>query len=150
MPLACHAVAIPLPCRAAKSLDYFFPVWFTQCGRIWYTQTHTHTHTPCRARAMPRPCSSESDISRPRHSAIWAQHSMCELASVVQWRHVGDLPVSASSGYHAEFHESCYQKHTNPLNRRTRSSDISGYQADFHEGQGTVGEWQGRGMACVN
>jgi len=32
----------------------------------------------------------------------------------------------------------------------TRSSDISGYHADFHEGYGTVGAWQGRGMACVN
>jgi hypothetical protein len=38
---------------------------------------------------------------------------------------------SASSGYHAEFIEGCYQKHTNPLNCRTNSSDISGYHADF-------------------
>jgi hypothetical protein len=30
------------------------------------------------------------------------------------------------------------------------SSDISGYHADFHEGQGTVGAGQWRGMACVN
>jgi hypothetical protein len=57
---------------------------------------------------------------------------------------------SASSGYHAEFHEDCYQKHINPLNCRTSSSDISGYHADFHEGHGTVGEWRERGMACVN
>jgi hypothetical protein len=79
---------------------------------------------------------------------------------------------SASSGYHAEFHEGCYQKHTNPLNCRTSSSDISGYHADFYEGHGTVengrGEawhmlinawwhgrgtaWErhGRGMVCVN
>jgi hypothetical protein len=55
-------------------------------------------------------------------------------------------PHSASSGYHAEFHEGCCQKHTNPLNCRTGSSDISSYYADFHEGHGTVGEWQGRGM----
>jgi len=27
------------------------------------------------------------------------------------------------------------------------SSDISGYHADFHEGHGTVGTWQGRGTA---
>jgi hypothetical protein len=53
---------------------------------------------------------------------------------------------SASSGDHAELHEG-YRKHTNPLNGRTSSSDISGYHADFHEGHGTVGEWQGRGMA---
>jgi hypothetical protein len=56
-------------------------------------------------------------------------------------------PRLACSGYHADFHEGCYQKHTNPLNCRTGSSDISGYQDDFHEGYGTVGEWQGRGMA---
>jgi hypothetical protein len=59
-------------------------------------------------------------------------------------------PRSASSGYHAEFHERYYQKHTNPLNCGISSSDISGYHADFQEGHGTVGEWQGRGMVCVN
>jgi len=32
----------------------------------------------------------------------------------------------------------------------TSSSDISGYHADFREGQSTIGAWQGRGMACVN
>jgi hypothetical protein len=48
---------------------------------------------------------------------------------------------SASYGYHAEFHEGCYQKHNNPLNCRTSSSDISGYHEAFHEGNGTVGEW---------
>jgi hypothetical protein len=52
-------------------------------------------------------------------------------------------PRSASSGYHAELHEGCYQK-------QTSSSDISVYHADFHEGHGSVGEWQGNGMVCVN
>jgi hypothetical protein len=56
-------------------------------------------------------------------------------------------PRSDPSGYHAEFHEVYYHKHTNPLNSRTSSSDISVYHADFHEGHGTVGEWQGRGTA---
>jgi hypothetical protein len=59
-------------------------------------------------------------------------------------------PHSASSGYHAEFHEGYYKKQTNPLNCKTSSSDISGYHAEFHGGDRTVGEWQGRGMACVN
>jgi hypothetical protein len=59
-------------------------------------------------------------------------------------------PQSASSGHHAEFREGCYQKHTNPLKYRTSSSDISDYHEDFYEGHGTVGERQGRGMACVN
>jgi hypothetical protein len=49
-------------------------------------------------------------------TAPW--HGMYELASVVQGRHVGDLPAFDFSGYHAEFHEVCYQK-------QTSSSDIS-------------------------
>jgi len=36
------------------------------------------------------------------------------------------------------------------LNCLTGSSDISGYHVDFHEGHGTVGAGQGRGMGCVN
>jgi hypothetical protein len=35
-----------------------------------------------------------------------------------------------------------------PLNCWTSSSDISGYHADFHEGDGTVGAEQGCGTAC--
>jgi hypothetical protein len=58
-------------------------------------------------------------------------------------------PLSVSSGYHAEFH-AVYQKHTNPLDCRTSSSDISGYHADFQEERGNVREWQGRGMVCMN
>jgi hypothetical protein len=59
-------------------------------------------------------------------------------------------PRSVSSGNRKEFHEDCYQKHTNPLNSRNSSSDISGYHADFHEAHGLFGEWQGRGMEFVN
>jgi hypothetical protein len=59
-------------------------------------------------------------------------------------------PLSASSAYDAEFDEGGYQKHTNLLNCRISSSDISGYHADFHEGHGTVGELHEPGMACVN
>jgi hypothetical protein len=36
------------------------------------------------------------------------------------------------------------------LNCLSNSSDITGYHADFHEGYGTTGARQGRGMACVN
>jgi hypothetical protein len=79
--IPCHALAVPLPCRAAEGLDFAFPIWFTQCGCVWFTY------------AMPRLCRSESDFSRPRHSAAWAWHGMCELASAVWRRHVGDLPA---------------------------------------------------------
>jgi hypothetical protein len=52
-------------------------------------------------------------------------------------------PRSASSGYHTEFQEGFYQN-------QTSSSDSFVYQADFHEGHGTVGALQVRDMACVN
>jgi len=35
------------------------------------------------------------------------------------------------------------------LNCWTSSSDISGYHAEFHEGHGTIGAWQGRGMGTA-
>jgi hypothetical protein len=82
--------AFPLPCRSAKGLDYFFPIWFTQYGRVWFTYAMSF---PCHSPAIPRPYRSESDLSRPRLSAAWERHGMCELASAVQRRHVGDLPA---------------------------------------------------------
>jgi hypothetical protein len=55
------------------------------------------SHMPCRYPAMPRICLSESDLSRPWQGrgrvTAWERHGMCELASVVQRRHVGDLPA---------------------------------------------------------
>jgi hypothetical protein len=156
--IACRAHAVPLPCRAAKGLECVFPIWFTQCGRVWFT-------LPCRAHALLRPCLSSQGhgTGRPPRDDLWAT-----------------VPRSTSSGYHAQFRESCYQKYTNLrcrwpvwsqitfvmgeeksasstlqkkdalLNCWARSSDISDYHADFHEGHGTVGAGQGRGMACVN
>jgi len=49
--------------------------------------------------AMPRPCRSSQGhgTARPSRDGLWAT-----------------CLHSASSGYHAEFHEDCYQKHTNP------------------------------------
>ena len=38
-----------------------------------------------------------------------ARRGICELISAVVRRHDGDLPGSASSGHHAEFHEGCHQ-----------------------------------------
>jgi hypothetical protein len=141
--ITCRAHAVPLPRRAAKGLECVFPIWFTQCGRVWFTLA---TPCPCRAHAMLWPCRSSQGhgIARLSRDFLWAT-----------------CPRSFSSGYHTEFHEDCYQKHTNPphndpylrlsrvvvahyrkddlLNCWTSSSDISGYHADFHEGHGTVG-----------
>jgi hypothetical protein len=57
---------MPFPCRspATKGLHCVFPIWFTQCGRVWYTH------------AKPQPCCSKSDLSRPRHSVAWEWHGI--------------------------------------------------------------------------
>jgi hypothetical protein len=67
--------AVPLPCRVAKALDCVFPVWITQCVRVWFTHTMSSP-------AVLRPCCFASDFSRPRHSTAGARYSMCELAQL--------------------------------------------------------------------
>ena len=52
------------------------------------------SHLPCHAPTMPF-------FSRSHHS------------TAVERRHVGYLPAFVFFGYHAEFHEGCYQKRTN-------------------------------------
>ena len=63
--------SMPRPCRAAKGLECVFPIWFTQCGRVWLTL------------AVPCPCHAPTItfFSRPRHST-----------SVERWP-VGYLPA---------------------------------------------------------
>jgi hypothetical protein len=101
--IACRAHAVPLPCRAAKGLECVFPIWFTQCGRVWFTL------------AMPRPCHplTMPFFSRPRHSTAFHRRPVGHTKWSVLW---ATCSRSASPGYHAEFHEDCYQKHTNPHN----------------------------------
>ena len=53
-----HSMPFPLPCHAAKGLECVFPIWFTQCSRVWFTLA---TPRPCHAPTMPF-------FSRPRHS----------------------------------------------------------------------------------
>jgi hypothetical protein len=125
------------------------------------------SHTSCCACAMPRPCRSESNFSRPRHSAAWAWHGMCELASAVQRWHVGDLPAFGFFRLPRGVPRRLLPEHTNPLNCGTSSSDILSRglsrrtrhcrgRAGARHGMcdllrhGMAGERHGRGMACVN
>jgi hypothetical protein len=133
-----HAVAMLCPCHATKGLNAVFPIRFTQFSHVWFTH------------AMPRSCCSESDFSRPWHCTTWTWHDVWISIGCPETTCGQPCPWSASSGYHTEFHEGCFQKHTNSLNCRTSSSDISGYHMDFHEGHGTVREWLVSSMACVN
>jgi len=84
MPCPCRAHAVPLPCHAAKELECVFPIWFAQCGRVWFTFA-----MPCHAMHMPRPCHALTMpfFWRPRHgqSMAWARHGH-GMASVNQTR----------------------------------------------------------------
>jgi hypothetical protein len=161
------------PCRfsAAKDLDWAFLIWFAQCGRVWFTHAMPR---PCHTRKMPlwkrlfkatAQCGMDMAIAWHGHGMgmawAWYGHGMgmawewhgnciCELASAILRRHVGDLLAFGFFRLPRGVPRRLYQKHTNPLKCRASSSDISGYHVDFHEGHGTVGEWQGRGMVCVN
>jgi hypothetical protein len=123
---------MPFPCHAVTLMVLIVSLHITAVF---------DSHMPCRARAMPRPCRSEIDFSRPRYSAAWARHGMCELASAVQRRHVGDLLAFGFFQLPRGVPRRLLLEASNPLNCRTSSSDITGYYADFH-GHGTVGEWQ--------
>jgi hypothetical protein len=104
--IPCRSPAVPLPCRSAKVLDCVFPIWFTQCGRVWFTHAIPF---PCRSPAMPRISLSESDLSRP-----WQVRGMVAAAG---WWHVDGMfstcQLTASCRYHTQFQEVFYQKHTN-------------------------------------
>ena len=61
---------MPFPCRAAKGLECVFPIWFTQCGRVWFTLAMP---CPCHAPTMPF-------FSRLRHSNAVYRQPCCTVA----------------------------------------------------------------------
>ena len=84
--IACRAHAIPLPCHAAKGLEYAFAIWFTQCGRVWFTLA---IPCPCHALTMPFFSIPQHRDGRAvlwsweeRHDRsmawAWAWHGKCE------------------------------------------------------------------------
>jgi hypothetical protein len=83
--IACCALGVPLPCHAAKGLEVSFPFDL-------HSVAMSDTHLPCSDNAVLLKAKA-----RPLRDGLWAS-----------------CPHSASSGYHADFHEDCYQNHTNP------------------------------------
>jgi hypothetical protein len=86
----CRAHAVPLPCCAAKSLE---------CVLFYsHSVAVSDSHLPCCVHDLLRPRRSSQchGTGRPSRDGLWATGSL-----------------SASSGYHAEFHKGFYQKHTN-------------------------------------
>ena len=70
MPCPFRAHAVPLPCRAAKGLECVFQIWFTQCGRVWFTLAVPRS---CHALTMPF-------FWRPRHNMAVSRRSYCAPA----------------------------------------------------------------------
>ena len=70
MPCPCRAHAVPLPCHATKGLECVFPIWFTQCGHIWFTLA-----MPCLCHAPTMPF-----FSRPQHCRAVSRRPCCAVA----------------------------------------------------------------------
>jgi hypothetical protein len=78
--IACRAHAVPLQCRAAKGLECVFPIWFTQCGRVWFTFHIFMNQTRPHCVNQMGKTHSEPLAARHGRGTAWARHAMCESA----------------------------------------------------------------------
>jgi len=146
---------MPCPCRspscpAAKSFECVFPIWFTQCGRVWFTLA---TPRPWPALTMPF-------FSRPQHSTAVERRLVGYLPAFGFFRLPRGVPQRLlSEAYQSSSLRSIpttVKSDSSTLQKRRSVklldyiSDISSYHEDLHEGHGAVGAGQGRGMACLN
>jgi hypothetical protein len=129
-------------------------------SHLIYTARPCLIHT-CHAMPMPRPCHALTMpfFSRPRHSTAVGRRPVGYLPAFSFFR----LPRRVPRRLFSEAYQSSSQRSipttvksgsstlqkANLLNCWTSCSDISGYHADFHEGHGTVGVWQRRGMGTA-
>jgi hypothetical protein len=88
VPCPCRPHTVLLPCRAAKGLECVFPIWFTQCGRVWFTL------------AMPRSCHALTMpfFSRPLHSTAVERRPVGYLPAFGFFRLPRGVPWRLSSG----------------------------------------------------
>ena len=134
--------------------------------KVWPCLIHT-----CHAMPMPHPCHAPTMpfFSRPRHSTSVKRRPVGYLPVFDFFRLPHGVPLRLlSEAYYVPISDAggqcetkqcvswtrkivvaAHYKKDDLLNCWTSSLDISGYHADFHEGHGTVGAWQGCGMACV-
>ena len=154
MPRPCRSPA--MPCREG----------FRMClSHLIYTVRPCVIHT---CHAAPMPCSDhtvllkataqdgrpETACGRPARVRLLPPTTRSSTNVVIR-----STPISHTGGQSETIQRlswtkkrfvAAHNKKDALLNCWISSSDISGYHADFHEGHGTVGAWQGRGMACVN
>jgi hypothetical protein len=143
----CHDVPMPRPCRSPAMPSR---LRFRLClSHLIYTVRPCLIQT-CHAASMPRSFHATTmpfwkrllNATAQRNiGETWAWNGMCELASAVQKRHIGDLSAFGFFRLPRGVPRRLLSEAYNSLNCRTSSSDISGYHTDFHEGHGTFGEW---------
>jgi hypothetical protein len=132
------------------------------CPSHWiYTVRPCLIHT---CHAMLRPCRSSqgNGTARPSRDGLWATCRVRLLSATTRSFTkvvIRSIPISDAGGqcetkqrllWTRKRVVAAHYKKDDLLNCWTSSSDISGYHADFHEGHGTIGTWQGRGMACMD
>jgi hypothetical protein len=123
------------------------------------------THT---CHAVPMPCSDHAVLLKAtahhvRRQTARGLPARIRLLLATTWSStkvvIRSIPISDADGQ-CETKQclsrtskrvvAAHYKKDDLLNCWTSSSVISGYHADFHDGHGPVGAWQGRGMLCVD
>jgi hypothetical protein len=72
--------SMPCPCRAAKGLECIFPIWFTQCGRVWFIKMWSVNQTRLHCVNQMGTTHSKRLAARHGRGTAWARHVMCESA----------------------------------------------------------------------
>jgi hypothetical protein len=91
-----RAMSMLFPCRATKGLECVFPIWFTQCGRVWFTLAMLR---PCHALTMPF-------FSRPRHSTAVERWPVSYLPAFGFSRLPRGVPRRLSEAYQSSSQQS--------------------------------------------
>jgi hypothetical protein len=143
-----HIQCVPMP-RPCRSHAILCRKELRLClSHLIYTVQPCLINT-CRAAPMPRHDHAVLKAASQGHGIARHGHCICELSPAVQRWHVGDLPAFGffrlPNGVPRRLSEAYHL-----INCRTSISDISGSHTDVNEGHGTVGVWQGCGMACMN
>jgi hypothetical protein len=123
---ACRSHAVSLPCRAAKGLECVFPIWFTQCGRVWLTLAK-----PCPCHAPTIPFFPKPQRGRRETAVLCCGHE--KNGMVGAWHGHGMASVNQTRPYYINQME---KTHSKPLAAR-------------HD-RGMAWARHGNGMLCVN
>jgi len=158
MPRPCRAHGVPLPCGAAKGLECFISHLIDTVRLCLIHICH----------AMPMPCSDHAVLLKAT-AQHFRREMACGLPASIRLLPattrsstrivIRSIPISDAGGqcetkqrlsWTRKRMVAAHYKKDDLFNFWTSRSDISGYHADFHEGHGTVGAWQRRGMAYAN